>query len=489
MQSLETPDPGILVLGLPRALTNALMPVLSVGYVVLAAIALVRIARAAGGRAILGPALLSLSQGLWFLGPSLLQHYRVVELPTTYFSAGVLAFMHCAQYLWITTYYAQREAEPGGEIGQGKRFRFVAYYATLIVGGLALFVPGPWLASRILGHEFVESFLIFAALVNLHHFILDGAIWKLRNHRIARLLVGRNAPSAETGAASEGLPQLLRWLSGSTAAARGVRYSFAAGVVSLGLLDQAQFNLSLKEAGFDGLARAQSVNPQDARVYFHRAQLFLQQGNTNAAKFELRHAIAINPRNAASQLLLGELLFRDGNAVEALAHYDCMAALFRPDLATMMNRGLLARQLGSNSVAALRFEEALGLAPDRIQLHYLLGEALAASGQAEAAAGQLASFIKRHETDSGSPEELPYYLDALLKLGGLDAGKGDWQGAAHRWQKGADVATTFRRFAVTAVMLERLAEAQDHLGKTNSAASSRRVALQADRLAESQRGQ
>ena len=171
MQSLETPDPGILVLGLPRGLTNALMPVLSVGYVVLAAIALTRIARAAGGRAILGSALLSLSQGLWFLGPSLLQHYRVVELPTTYFSAGVLAFMHCAQYLWITTYYAQREAEQGGEIGQRKQFRFVAYYATLIVGGLALFVPGPWLASRILGREFVESFLIFAALVNLHHFI------------------------------------------------------------------------------------------------------------------------------------------------------------------------------------------------------------------------------------------------------------------------------------------------------------------------------
>ena len=486
MQSLETPDPGIIVLGLPRVLTNSLLPVLSVSYVVLASTALFRIARTAGVRAIIGPALLSLSQGLWFLGPSLLQHYRVLNLPATYFSAGILAFMHCAQYLWITTYYARRETEEGSKSGQTGRFRFAAYYLTLIVGGLALFVPGPWLASRILGHEFVESFLIFAALVNLHHFILDGAIWKLRNHRIARLLVGRNAPTAETGATTEGLPHLLRWLTGTTSAARGVRYSFAGGLLLLGLLDQAQFNLSLKEAGLDGLARAEAVNPQDARVYFHRAQLLLQQGNTNAAVVELNRAIQINPRNAASQLLLGELLFRGGDARAALAHYDRMSELFRPDLATLLNRGLLSRQLGSNSVATLRFEEALRLAPDRNQLHYLLGESLAATGQTDAAAGQFTLYIKRHEADAGSPEELPSYLDALLKLGGIHAVKGEWTEAASRWQRGADVATTFRRFAVTAVMLENLAEAQDHLGKTAEAASSRRAASQADQLARAQ---
>ena len=33
------------------------------------------------------------------------------------------------------------------------------------------------------------AFLIFTALVNIHHFILDGAIWKLRDGRIATLLL------------------------------------------------------------------------------------------------------------------------------------------------------------------------------------------------------------------------------------------------------------------------------------------------------------
>ena len=77
--------------------------------------------------------------------------------------------------------------------------------------------------------------------------------------------------------------------------------------------------------------------------------------------------------NGPVDLLIGELLFKGGSAVEALAHYDRMAELFRPDLATMMNRGLLARQLRFNSMAALRFVESPRLAPDRIQLHYLLG--------------------------------------------------------------------------------------------------------------------
>jgi hypothetical protein len=34
----------------------------------------------------------------------------------------------------------------------------------------------------------LSSFLTFTALLNIHHFILDGAIWKLRDSRIAALL-------------------------------------------------------------------------------------------------------------------------------------------------------------------------------------------------------------------------------------------------------------------------------------------------------------
>ena len=93
--------------------------------------------------------------------------------------------MHSAQYLWITSYYARREAGAKGAGG----WRPFAYFAVLVAGGIALFVPGPWLASRLFHSDFAASFLIFTALVNIHHFILDGAIWKLRDNRIAALLL------------------------------------------------------------------------------------------------------------------------------------------------------------------------------------------------------------------------------------------------------------------------------------------------------------
>lgn len=481
LQSLVTPDPGLILFRLPRLATNTLLPVLSIGFAALAGIALFRIARTAGLRAITAPALLSFSQGLWFIGPPLLQHFRALQLPAAFYSAGVLAFMHCAQYLWITTYFARREAEQG-RAAPARPFRFVRYYAILIVGGLALFIPGPWVASRLLGHEFVESFLIFAALVNLHHFILDGAIWKLRDHRIARLLIGHNAPLKDADLPREGLPQLLRWLAGKHPAARGLRYTFAAGVITVGILDQVQFNLSGKKADLEELARAQALNPQDGRTYFNRARLLLREGDTNAAEKELQRIIDLNPRSVPAQQLMGEVLLKSGATAAALAQYDQMAERFRPDLATLMNSGLLARQQGSNALAARRFKEALHLAPERIQLHYLRADALAAAGQTNAAGEQFALYIKLHESGAGSPEELPLYLSAGLRLGELHAARDQWSEAAQRWQRAADVATTFQRFGDTALLLERVADAQEHLGRSVEAASSRRAAAKAAEL-------
>jgi len=485
LQSIETPDPGLILFRLPRLVTNTLLPLFTVTFLLLAGAALVRMARASNARAILGPAMLSLSQGLWFIGPPLLQYCQLVKLPAAYYSAGVLAFIHCAQYLWITTYFARRES--GVSIAEGpRRFHFARYYITLIVGGLALFIPGPWLVSRWLGHEFVESFLIFAALVNLHHFILDGAIWKLRDSRIARLLLGRGAP--ENGRISnEGLPQLLRWLVGKSFAARVLRYSFIAGVIVLGIVDQTQFNLARKEAGMEQLARAESMNPRDARVYFHRAQLLLGSSDTNAALAELRRAVTINPRNVAVQQLLAEVLFKSGDAPAALAQYGRIAEFFRPDLATAMNRGLLARQLSSNDLAARSFEQALRLAPERTELHYLLADSLAATGKTNSAMDEYTLYIRLHESGAGSEAQLPLLLAAGTRLGELYAAQGRWVDAIKCWQRAADVATAFNRMNDAARLLNKVAEAQEHQGRVADAASTRRAAEAAAKLARVRR--
>jgi hypothetical protein len=123
------------------------------------------------------------------------------EVPQTRYSSGILAVLHSAQYLWITSYYQEREARERGDAN----WRYSRYLLTLFAGGIALFIPGPWIASRIFHADFAASLLTFTALVNIHHFILDGALWKLRDSSVAAFLLHTNAraPGSESAGARD----------------------------------------------------------------------------------------------------------------------------------------------------------------------------------------------------------------------------------------------------------------------------------------------
>lgn len=502
-------DPHFISLGLPVRLADAVQLGGTVAFLGLATAAFARLARHTPWRALAGPLLLTATQALWFVLPALATRFGGLELPASYFSAGALAFMHCAQYLWITTYYARRESTessaslPGAtptasaatatpSAGTSRpAFSFARYYGLLVVGGIALFIPGPWLASRVFGHDFVESFLIFMALVNLHHFILDGAVWKLRDGRLARLLLGRRSPgdsSAEaalraasaTDSANIHAPRHhLGWLFGSTHAARVTRLALAILLLSLAALDQWQYAATTRAASDADLARAAALNPSDPRPAFRRAQRLVAAGRHDEATAALRSLLARHPRNAPAQHLLGELVFRSGNLEAALAHYDRMALLFRPDLAIATNRGLLAAEAGRPADAAARFAEALRLAPHRIELHARLGEALLATGRRDEGRRQLELFCTLYEEDARDPALLDRYLSAGLSLGRLLRDASDPLAAAARLQRTADVAATHRRFPAAAEALDTLAAVQASLGQATDAAKNRALAAQA----------
>ncbi len=182
-------DPLFLSLGIPAVISRWEQIILGVAFVVLSVYGISQLVRATGWRKLVPSLTLFSSQFLWFLLPVAISLIRGLEIPQNRYSTGVLAVMHSAQYLWITSYYARREAVGEAATRGPRNWRPFAYFAVLVVGGIALFVPGPWLASRAFHHDFTASFLIFTALVNIHHFILDGAIWKLRDGRIASLLL------------------------------------------------------------------------------------------------------------------------------------------------------------------------------------------------------------------------------------------------------------------------------------------------------------
>ncbi|HEY4302060.1 MAG TPA: tetratricopeptide repeat protein [Candidatus Didemnitutus sp.] len=435
-------------------------------YLVAGAFGHFRLVRTLGWRAMAGPLTLFVTQFLWFLLPEVLHETTAMDFPPTYASAGILAFMHCAQYLWITTYFARREAE--ADRGTHGGFRFARYYLILIAGGIALFVPGPWIASRLFGHDLVESFFIFAALVNLHHFILDGAIWKLRDGRIARLLVGRNPPAPDDPLArGDGAP-VFGWLAGSSAGARALRYGAVIALFMIAAVDQTQFWLTLKNAGSPALALAQIFNPDDTRIYFQRAQELAAQGRRDDAIAELRKAAAINPRNGPVQQMLGELLYQSGDTAAALAHYDRMMELFRPDLVVLVNSGLLASQRGDHAKARERLEAALRLAPQDTQLHLYLGEALERGGDPTGAEREYETFARVHAADEDDPKIAPTYSTLALKLGDLTAASGHQAEATAWYAKAADVAHAAHLDATAA-------QAEAKRAAIESASQTRRV--------------
>jgi Flp pilus assembly protein TadD len=491
LHSIVESDSYFLSLRIPETVATPLRLFFVLVFIVSATAAFFRLRTHLRGSALIAPLLLTLTQALWFVAPSLLSRYQVLDLPASYFSAGALAFMHCAQYLWITSFYARRETPVTSRATNSsapRPFSFWRYYLALIVGGIALFIPGPWLASRALGHDFVESFLIFMALVNVHHFILDGAIWKLRDGRIARLLLGKSTPDA-TDELTEGpgMRHHLGWLFGASRAARFTRFALAAAILAIGLTDQAQYLFTQRDATPSSLTFAQTLNPSDTRIYFRRAQQALASGDTATARAELDRILAINPRNAPAQHLLGQLIFQSGDTTAALAHYDRMADFFRPDLSIATNRGLLKLAAGDATSATERFNEALQIAPHKTGIHFLLAEALASSGDAPAAERQYALFATLFEETPGPPAErdtnLPRYLAALLKLGAYAEQRPDLSAAETRYRRAADVAATYRHFDDAAAALDQLATIQEKQDRIVEAAKTRAAARQAAALA------
>lgn len=96
--------------------------------------------------------------------------------------AGVFAWatiFHGLQYLAIVTIFHVRDQvrRPGNSHGQA--FHAVIFYAACLGLGYLLFEVLP-LGYVLAGFGVAESLLLVAAVINLHHFVVDAFIWRLR---------------------------------------------------------------------------------------------------------------------------------------------------------------------------------------------------------------------------------------------------------------------------------------------------------------------
>ncbi len=294
-------------LRIPAAILEVAVPLTALVYVlslVGAGVLLLRNARLRD----LGPCLcLGVVQALWFALPALALWIADTPLNGLAFAIIWISAAHGLQYLWVSSYYARRE-DPS--------FRLGPYLGrTLLAGATVTILPGLIFAPGFLGKIPWDMGLaiLLISVVNLHHFILDGAIWKLRDGRVARLLLRDSPPQQE--ARPTGPPRRSRF-----------RFAMAVlGIASLGIvwIDVWQRELVVDAAGkgdVNRVIRASQwlgwIGRESPGLHVQVAQLLWQGNRPDAAVAEFRRSLEFHPTPAA-WVGLGKVYASKGSWSEA----------------------------------------------------------------------------------------------------------------------------------------------------------------------------
>ncbi len=97
-----------------------------------------------------------------------------------YYDAFVVATVaHGVQYMAIMLIYHVREQLREPDNKHGWVFHTAIFYGKCVLLGYALFNCWPFIFVW-MGAGFAESMLMVIAIINLHHFIVDAYIWRLR---------------------------------------------------------------------------------------------------------------------------------------------------------------------------------------------------------------------------------------------------------------------------------------------------------------------
>jgi tetratricopeptide (TPR) repeat protein len=471
-------DPLILSLDLPAKFTLSARGVLALFFVSATGWALVSLARRSSLRAILAPLTLAVTQFLWFLLPALVELFSGREVPQTRYSSGILAVLHSSQYLWITSYYQGREARAAGDT----RWKFSRYLVTLIAGGIALFIPGPWIVSRVFHADFAASFLTFTALVNIHHFILDGALWKLRDSRVAALLLNTSEQNQQS---DEGAPTAFqsatRWLTSPANGARAIRIGAVVLLFSWAAVDQMHFYWSSETENLPALERAAKLNPEDSAVQVRLARAEVAAGNRTAALEALQRAAAISPGSFSQQEAYARGLIEAKRDAEAYEQYKKMLSRWPQRVDALINFGLLAQRLGHEEEAVDSWERALDADPSQANAQLYLAQTFERRGEMQAAARHYRAYL---QIAAGHISEFRdrkgSVVAAYIKVADADAVANHPAEALQGYNTAIDFAAKAEDKALESLALVHRADLQEKQEDTTAAARSYQSALGLD---------
>ncbi len=367
----------LLSLGIPHAFGSVAIVVLGTAWAVASIAAIYLLTRSAGLVAILPSLALMATQALWFTVPVPVRHWQLAgeasAFRSIYTAYGFLwiAGYHAVQYLWITTYYTT-ESEAAVRAQPSPWRRRLAFLGKATLAGYAVWtLPAIVFAPGLLGRLPHESglALMVAAMVNLHHFVLDGAVWKLRDGRVARVLL-RSQPSPSDLAvpiAVRRAPWLRRTAQGVGALCLAYgAVTFWVGDVGFG----AAMSRGDVEAARQALARLAWLGRDGPSRHTELGRRLAREGDPDGARAEFERSLALAP-TARGYQSLGLLHEQAREWREAANAYDSALEIEPEDVSTLFRAGRAWLESGSPEQAIPRLERAAELAPnqERIAMH------------------------------------------------------------------------------------------------------------------------
>ena len=357
-------DAALLRLGIPDAIAGGLILACLAAYLICVFGAVAALARRARFRELFPVLTLVLCQALWFSIPALLDATRAWSVRSLAFAAIWISAAHSMQYLWVTFHYAKRSAA---------HTRLSGYLLkTTLAGNAAIVVPGILFAPMLLGTSLTWeaglSTLVFA-VINIHHFMLDGAIWKLRDGRVARALLRDRG----TDVRSPAIVSRSRWRRPSTALWAIASVCFA---IEIGELVRHQSqrwgaNRTAKTM-FTALGWAGREHPIQ-RIRFGRS--LLKQGDYAAARIEFERVAREHP-SVGAWGGLGRALEGEHDFAAAADAYEAGLALAPDDTALLRSAAITRSRLGEYGRAMELLAHAAEVEPNNPLNHQMLERTL-----------------------------------------------------------------------------------------------------------------
>ncbi|MCZ6463397.1 MAG: tetratricopeptide repeat protein [Proteobacteria bacterium] len=313
-------------------------------------------------------ATLVLTQALWYSVPILLLMLaptdRLGPLSPANFGFTFLwvSMCHGLQYLWITTYYARRQNPPTPPT----RFLLKALLTGAAIYGfpILLFAPG------VLGRLPYDSglFLMIAGALNVHHVLLDSAIWKLRDGRIAQILIRGTAESSKDSSArpraraSRSWVRPLVWASGivgvvlTVAGSLEMEFGY---VRAMERGDLARMEVAAQRLTWMG----RDSSRLRAAIGTYKAE----QGDAFGAIAQLQRSVDLEP-NAVALINLGVIQERAGEVEDALASYERALEVDGANVDALFYAGRASLKAGQPERAQQLLRRAARLSPERPEI-------------------------------------------------------------------------------------------------------------------------